>query len=733
MPEARRAFLKDSRHHFLVTAKVVTQYLDHKRRGKRAVSQEASSLAQALFSPRSIALIGASADLSKNNSRPQRFLRAHGYRGRVLPVNPGRDEILGEKAYPDLKSAPGPIDHAFIMVPAAAVPDVVKQCCELGVPVATIFSAGFAELGEEGLARQRRMVETARAGGLRLLGPNCMGLINVQGATPLTVNATFETEYPPAGPLSVLSQSGSMLGTLLSRARPRKLGFSKLVSVGNECDLGVGELAELLVDDADTGAILLFLETFRDADRLARAARRAYAAGKPVIAYKLGRSRVGREVATSHTGAMAGPDEIATAFFRDNGIIRVDMMESLFETPRLVLGHKPPRGKRVAVLTGTGGAAAMVVDRLGTLGAEVVPPSPAVIAKLAAKDIPVAPVPLTDIPMGRSEGGRYTAILGELLASDHCDAVVSVVGSSSRNTQVIVERVLNAGSRGAKPLAVFLAPRAEEGLALLEASGVAGFRTPETCADAVNAYLNWRAPVERGPRADKEVAAAGVFAARAAGRRLNEIDSYGLFAALGISVAQGRVLAAAGDCADMGGAGRRQDPVGRHRAQDRLGTGAARVPAGGAHEEADRMLKEARRRFPQARVDGVLVQRMERGLAEAIVGYRRDPEVGPVVMLGAGGVTAELRRDFCVRIAPVSLDEAAAMVEEVRDFAVLRGYRNLPRGDCAALARAIRALSLLALLDARKVAEAEINPLIVRSDGQGVVAVDGMVAFATER
>ncbi len=694
------------------------------------MSQAVSRLAQALFSPRTVALIGASADLSKNNSRPQRFLRKHGYRGRVLPINPGRGEILGEKAYPDLKSAPGPIDHAFIMVPAPAVPDVVAQCCECGVPVATIFSAGFAELGEEGLARQRRMVETARAGGLRLLGPNCMGLVNVQDATPLTVNAVFEEEYPAPGPLSIVSQSGSMLGSMISRARPRGLGFSKLVSVGNECDLGVGEIAGMLADDPATGAILLFLETFRDADRLAAAARRAYAAGKPVIAYKLGRSSVGREVATSHTGAMTGPDEIATAFFRDNGIIRVDMMESLFETPRLVLGHKPPRGRRVAVVTGTGGAAAMIVDRLGTLGAEVVPPSKEVIARLAAKDIPVAPVPLTDIPMGRSEGGRYTAILSELLGSDHCDAVVSVVGSSARNTRVIVERVLKAQSRGAKPLAVFLAPRAEEGLALLEENGVAGFRTPETCADAVNAYLNWRAPVEHELRADKEIAAATVLAARTSALRLNELDSYGLFAALGIPVAPNRVLAAAEDCTGMGGTVAVKVLSADIAHKTDAGLVRLDVPAADAREEVDRILKEARARFPQAAVDGVLVQRMERGLAEAIVGYRRDPEVGPVVMLGTGGVAAELRRGYNVRLAPVSLDEARAMVAEVRDFALLRGYRNLPRGDCEALARAVRALSLLALLDARKVAEAEINPLIVKPEGQGVVAVDGLVVFS---
>jgi acyl-CoA synthetase (NDP forming) len=353
-------------------------------------------LAQTLFTPKTVALVGASADLKKNNSRPQRFLRRHGYAGRILPVNPRYPEILGEPAYPDLQSAPGPIDHAFIMVPAATVPDVVAQCCALKIPIATIFSAGFAELGEQGLKPQRDMVAMAREAGLRLLGPNCMGLVNVHGKTALSVNAVLERETLRPGPLSVISQSGSTLGTLISRAQARGLGFAKLISVGNECDLAVGELADILVDDAETGAILLFLETFRDAERLAAAARRAYEAGKPVIAYKLGRSEVGRRAAASHTGAMVGADELASAFFRAHGIMRVDMLESLFELPQLALGRKPPAGRRVAVLTGTGGAAAMVADRLGVLGADVVPPPPALIEKLQHADLAINDAPITD-------------------------------------------------------------------------------------------------------------------------------------------------------------------------------------------------------------------------------------------------------------------------------------------------------------------------------------------------
>ena len=689
-----------------------------------------SRLAQALFAPKSIALIGASADVAKNNSRPQRFLRKHGYTGTILPINPGRTEILGEKAYPALKFAPGPIDHAFIMVPAPAVPDIVAQCCELRIPVATIFSAGFAELGDEGLAQQREMVKMARAGGLRLLGPNCMGIVNVQGKTALTVNAVIEHEGLTPGPLSVISQSGILLGSLLTRAQARGLGFSKLVSVGNECDLGVGEIADMLVDDPDTGAILLFLEMFRDAPSLSRAARRALAAGKPVIAYKLGRSGVGRQVAATHTGAMSGPDEVANAFFRAHGIIRVDMLESLFETPRLVLGHRPPRGRRVAVVTGTGGAAAMVVDRLGVLGAEVVGPSAGVIAKLAARDIHISDAPLTDIVMGRAGGGRYAAILSELLASDHCDAVVAVIGSSSQTgPQAIMERVLEARHRDRKPLAVFLAPRADQGLELLEQNGISGFRTPESCADAVNAYLGWVAPTPPAAKAAQGLDAAAALVAQSDCARLNERDACKLFDALGINVAESRVLTEAADCPDMTG------PVAvkilsadiPHKTD--VGMVRLNVPAASVRLEAGRMLEDAHTRFPAARIDGVLVQRMEQGLAEVIVGYRRDPEVGPVVLLGAGGTAAELRRSFCVRIAPVTIDQAESMIDEVRDLAVLRGYRNLPRGDCAALAGAIHALSLFALFDARVVSEAEINPLIVKQEGQGVVAVDGLVVF----
>ena len=683
-------------------------------------------LGRALFSPRTVALVGASADAAKLASRPQRVLRKHGFTGTIIPINPGRSEINGDKAYPDIKSVPGKIDHAFIMVPAKAVPGVIADCAEAGVKAATIFSAGFAETGEEGRIIQQRMVETARAGGVRLIGPNCLGIANITGKTVLSANAVLESQALVAGSLSLVSQSGSMLGGIVSRAQERGLGFSKMVSVGNECDVGVGEIVDCMVDDPDTKCILLFLEAFRDAPRLGAAARRAYDLGKPIIAFKLGRSAVGREIATTHTGAIAGADDVAEAFFRDHGILRVETFEALFETPQLVIGYRPPKGKRAAVFTGTGGAAAMVVDRLGLSGIEVVPPPKKIIDEMAAKGIHITDAPLTDLPMGRGDGPVYPTLIKAFYESDHCDVIVAVQGSTaSQRPDSVRERVLDAG-RGPKPVASFLGPAAAEALGILQRGGAAGFRTPEACADAVRAYCEWRAPVVH-PAVDAAVTSklqASLQKAAASG--FNERTSAEVLGSLGIPFAASHVVQNGSEAVTTG------FPVAvkilsadiPHKTE--AGGVALGVPDAAALKTAvDGMLTRIHRALPQAKLDGVLVQRMEQGIAEVIVGFRRDPDAGPLVMVGVGGILAELGGGHAVRLAPVSLDTAREMIDEVAAFAVLRGYRNKPKGDLDALARVVQAMSNLAC--AENVEEAEINPLLVKTDG--VVAVDALLSL----
>jgi len=662
----------------------------------------AIDLAQALFSPRSVALVGASGDEAKNTARPQRYLAKYGYAGKIFPVNATRPSILGLRAYKNLQEIKAKTDHAFIMV--GDVEQALEDCGEAGVPVATVFTDGFADAGTEGQARQARLVARARALGVRLLGPNSMGMINLAGRCPITVNAVLAMDILPAGATSIVSQSGTLLGTVLSRGAARGLGFAKLVSVGNEADIGVGEIVEMLAADPDTQTILLFLETVRDAATLERAARAAHAAGKPVVAYKLGRSALGQRLARSHTGALAGEDAALDAYFRDCGIVRVDMLETLIEIGPLLAGRRPPdlaRAPRVGVVTTTGGGAASVVDRLGTHGIEAASPD--------------GQSPIIDLTMGK-KAATYGAVVQELLAFTGCDAVLAVVGSSAQfDPQHAVEPIVKAHSStrpGAKPLAVFMTPQADQSLALLAQAGIAAFRTPEACADALHAYFSWRTPRQVPGGAaipwPKELPLKG---------KLNEEQGLHLFKTLGVPVVE-TAIARAPDYAH---------PLPYPVALKILSAEVTHKSemGGVVLGITSRRDFESKAKSLAKKGEPLLVQRMAQGLAEAIVGYRDDPVVGPLVMVGAGGIFAELYNDVVIRLAPVGEAEALEMIGQVKGFEVLRGYRGRPPGDLAALARSVAALSRLALIKGRPVREAEANPVMVGATG--AVAVDALV------
>jgi acyl-CoA synthetase (NDP forming) len=688
-----------------------------------------SKLARALLAPRSVALVGASADPSKNTARPQRYLRAHGYTGSIIPINNTAAECLGETAYASIEVAPEGIEHALIMVPGRHVLGVIEQCVRRSIPVASIYSDGFAETGDEGRKLQERIVEIARAGGMRLTGPNCMGMINTHMPGALSINAVLDIDTLNKGSVGLVSQSGSVMGALLSRGQARGVGFSKLVSVGNECDLSVGEIVDILVDDADTRVILLFLETIRKPNALAAAARRAHTAGKPVIAYKLGRSEVARELAASHTGAMTGSDDSANAFFRRHGIVRVDTMEAMIEAPQLLIGAQPPQAKRIAVLTTTGGGAAMVVDGLGRLGLDVVPPTDRIIQNLAAQNIRIQKTSLTDLTMAGTRKEIYSAVLGELLHSDHCDAVLAVVGSSSQfHPQHAVEPIVCA-MPAPKPMAVFLVPDAVQSLDLLHKAGVAAFRTPEVCADALAAFFSWRTP--QPDAAIGDVRAAQTLLSSAAGSRLNEYAACAVFEALGVPIANTRIIRTPAETVDVRFpvAAKILSPDILHKTE----AGGVAINIGTPAElcaAAQGIFERVRTSRPEARIDGILVQEMKKGRAELILGYQCDPQVGPVIVLGVGGTLAEVYRDFCVRLAAVSIEEAREMIEQVKGLASIRGYRGQPKGDLEALACAVARFSLLAQTAQGAVIEAEINPLIVGAEGEGVAAVDGLIELA---
>ncbi|HMK68105.1 MAG TPA: acetate--CoA ligase family protein, partial [Stellaceae bacterium] len=548
----------------------------------------------------------------------------------------------------------------------------------------------------------------------------------------LTANAAFAAETLLAGRLAVLSQSGSQIGTFVSRGLPRGIGFSKLVSVGNEADLSVGEIGAALADDPETDAFLLFLETIREREHFARFAALAETAGKPILAYRLGLSDVGRELAVSHTGAMVGSDAAVDAFLRRLGILRVDHLETLLEAPALAIGRRPPQTARrsVGVITTTGGGAAMVADRLGLRSVEVTQASAETYARLKAAKSPALPGRMIDMTLAGTRPDVMLAALEILMGAPEFDLVLAVVGSSAQfHGELAVKPIIDC-ARAKKPIAVFLAPHAEVSLRTLADNGIAGFRTPEACADAIAAYFGWhRAPAaEPIASATRDSAMAALSAT--SGAVLDERQSFSLFEALGIPATPSEVI----------------DPerllplpfafpvVAKVLSADithKTDAGGVALGIGSREELATRsreILATVRAKHPGASITGILVQPMERGLGEALLGYRWDPQVGPIVTVGMGGTLAEIYRDFSVRLAPVSIAEAEEMLGEVRGFAPLRGYRGAPAGDMAALARAVMQLSQLAALPGSPVLEAEINPLIVKT--AGVVAVDGVVRLA---
>jgi len=678
------------------------------------------ALRQALLSPRSVAIVGQSNDPAKTAGRPLKFLRQAGYAGRVYPVNARRDEVLGERAFASLAALPEVPEHVYVVTPTEAAVEAIEECGRLGVRVATVLADGFAEAGPAGEAREARLRDVVARTGLRIVGPSSLGVVNLRDGVMLTANAAFDEKDLPVGRIFAASHSGTMIGALLSRGKARHIGFAGLVSVGNEVDLSVGEICAATLDDPDIDGYLLFLETLRKAASLRAFALAAAARGKPVLAYKLGRSSAARELAVSHTGALAGEDDVAEAFLADCGIARVETFEALIEgLPLVARVPARPRGARpaaVAVVTTTAGGAATVVDPLAARGITIAPPSAETYARLDAAGIAVARARIVDLTIA---GARYEVMKGALdilLGAPEFDLVVAVVGSSARfHPELALKPIIDRAGAG-KPLAAFVVPDAPQALARLSAAGVPCFRTPEACADAVAAALRRRVPV---PAVVRQSAPPG------GGRLLDELEAYALLDRLGLARAPGVALAATISRAPA-------LPFPYPVAAKLLGEIAHKSDIGGVAlgiaDGAGLVAAVAKMRAAVGahghQMDRVLVQPMIAGVGEALIGYRVDRDVGPLVMVAAGGVFTEIYRDRSLRLAPVDLDTARDMIAEVRGLKVLAGYRGKPAGDLDALARAVVALSQLALDET--VAEAEINPLIVRPTGQGVIAVDAL-------
>jgi acetate---CoA ligase (ADP-forming) len=684
-------------------------------------------LRDALFSPRSVAIVGQSDDAAKAAGRPLKFLRRVGYAGRVYPINPRRETVLGERAWPALAALPEPPDHAYIVTPTEAAVAAVEECGALGVKVATVLADGFAEAGAEGIARETRLRETCARTGIRIVGPSSLGVVDLRTRVMLTANAAFDEKDFPLGRVFAASHSGSMIGALMSRGKARGTGFAGFVSVGNEVDLSLGEICAATLDDPDIDGYMLFLETMRHADTLRRFAHSAAERGKPIIAYKLGRSATARELAVSHTGALAGEDDVADQFLKSCGIARVDTLEGLIEglplLSRVPVAARSGR-KRVGVVTTTAGGATMVVDPLAGRGVTIEPASADTLARLAAAGVEVKPARLVDLTIAGARYQTMKAALDILTTAPEFDLVLAAIGSSARSQPETTVRPIIDSAGAARPLAAFLVPDAPQALAMLSRAGVPNFRTPEACADAIAAALSRQAPRPLPARTAAPAASSGPI--------LDELAAGALLDRLGIARAPSVAL-------EVGIARVPPLPFAYPVAVKVLCAEIAhKTDVGGVAlgvADGDALLAAIRKvaatvaeRSPGARVARVLVQPMVSGLGEVLLGYRVDRDVGALIMVAAGGVLTEIARDRSLRLAPIDLATAHEMIAEVRALIALAGYRGRPAGDLDALAHTMVALSRLA--DDASIAEAEINPLIVREAGEGVIAVDALVKLA---
>ncbi|WP_439598772.1 acetate--CoA ligase family protein [Falsiroseomonas sp.] len=676
------------------------------------------SALQSLLRPRSVAVVGASADATKTGGRPVGYLLRHGFSGDVWPVNPRATEIAGLPCYKDVASLPGAPDVGIVLVGPERAEQAVRDLAAKGCKAAIVLAGGYGETGEEGAEKQSALKRAA--GSMRLLGPNTIGVVNLTDRIVLSASGALEFEKLPPGGLSVVSQSGGILGALLSRGAAAGIGFAKLVATGNEGDIEVAEVLDALVDDPATTAIALYLEGLRNPARFRAAALRAAAAGKPVVAFKVGRSEAGALAAISHTGAMAGADRIYDAFFAGLGVIRAERFSDLLEVPAALAQGRRAAGFRVAVLTSTGGAGALVADAVGLAGGSLPAPDAAVREKLSALlgEAPVGnPV---DVTLAGVRPDLFRGAIRSLLDSDLYDSLVVVVGSSAlAQPELVAEAMMEARGDSQKPVIAYVSPHAPAIAAGLNARGVPASTTPEGIA-AILAGLS--RPAFRPAESRPEPAPMGLRHGK-----LNEAESKALFAHYGIAATRevsAATPAAAQQAAEHLGPRLVVKLLARDLAhKSDIGGVVLNVTPDRVAEVGTALLQK----LPEA--EGLLVQEQISGGIEMILGIVRDPHLGSAVLLGAGGTAAEVFGDTQLRMLPLSRADAEGMVRGLKIARVLAGFRGAPPADVPALVEAVLAFSRMGESLGERLLEAEINPLFVLPEGQGVRAADGLAVL----
>jgi acetyltransferase len=687
------------------------------------------------FNPRSVAVIGASRDRHKLGYGVIRNLHEYHYRGEIYPVNPHARDVLGYRCYPDLSTVPQPVDLAVVVVPAESVVQTVIECGKHGVPAVVVVSGGFSETGPQGEAREHELRAAAARYGIRVLGPNCIGTID----TPTPINTTFVVGMPRVGDIAFISQSGAVVAAVIDWALGAGVGFSRMVSLGNSVDVNETELLAEMAADRESRVITGYLEGVADGRAFMEVAAEA-ARSKPVVMLKVGRGEIGARAVASHTGALAGSAEAYEAAFRKTGVLRAGTLEELFDWARALAWQPLPKGNRVAVLTNAGGPGILAVDALQAAGLSLAPLTPTTRAYLASRCPPHASVNNPVDILAGSGPGTYARALDALLADETVDAAVVIQAPQDWFYPTSLAEVTGEVASGsAKPVLACIMGLAStaDALTILHRRRIPNYAFPERVATTLAAMLARRrwldAPPEPSvpPFAVDHAAAQAVLsdALNTAGSLLlTGGQTMAMLRAYGLTTPVERLATCAEEAAEL--AIQVGFPVALKVASvditHKSDVGGVLLGLADAQQVKDayhQILSAAMYHRPAARIEGISVQAMIPEGQEVIVGWRRDSQFGPLLLVGSGGTEVELVRDVAIGIAPLTRSEAEQMLDRTWASRRIAGWRGHAPADREAVIEALLRLSQMAL-DHPRIAELEVNPLRVLPVGKGAVAVD---------
>lgn len=681
---------------------------------------------QDLLCPTSVAVVGASDDPLRIGGRPLNYFKSFGFEGDIYPVNPKRDEVQGLKAYPTVTDIPGPVDFVLVAVPAPFVVKVTRDAAAKGAKTVLIFSSGFAEESEDGAKMQAELSQIAAETGVRILGPNCLGMFNSEHNFYATFTGTVAMKRPTPGGLAIASQSGAYGSHIAHVCNLRGLGVRYWITSGNECDLHTAEAIGLLARSNDVHSIMAYAESIKDGDTLIKSLEDARSERKPVIMMKVGRSEIGALAASSHTASLAGEDEIYDAILKQYGCYRVNSTEEALDIAYAARPRIYPTGRKLGVVTISGGAGVLIADAAEDKGIDMAPMPAAAQAELKQLVPYAAPRNPVDVTAQFfNDMSLVPKFLSKMLDEGGYDALIgfwTTVAGNPNLADKLINGLTETMEGREEKLFLHSLVAGQDVVDRYEAAGFPSFEDPTRAVNAMAALMFIGETFAKGnttPPAVPDLPAlpAGV---------LNEVEAKAILSAAGLPMVEDKLCATAEETAAAvtgKSALKIVSPDIQHKTE--AGGVALGVMPDDAAATFDRLIANAKAYNADAQIDGVMVSPMIEGGVEMILGARIDPVFGPVVLAGLGGVFTEVLKDVSFRAAPIGPDTAMEMLEELKGVALLKGVRGQPPADLEALAKAISNLSICAAAHAEEIDSVEMNP--VRALPGGCVALDALI------